>query len=311
MDVNQQTTLQNPITCVGIGLHSGKDVRLTLMPAAASHGIVFKRLDVPAEHARVPAKYNLVAETRLGTTIRNQNGVGVSTIEHLMAALWGAGVDNVLIELDGPEVPIMDGSSEPFTFMLECAGVKTLAAPRKIMKLLKTVQVSEGGSIASISPNKEGDEGTVIDITIDFNDQVIQRQTARYDFRDVSFKQALSRARTFGFEHEVDAMRKAGLALGGSLDNAIVVGKERILNEGGLRFSDEFVRHKALDCIGDLYLAGVRIDASFHFIRPGHGINNKLLRAVFADPSAYVMVHADDALQPVSASADMLAAAHA
>ena len=309
--MNQQTTLQNPVTCVGVGLHSGKQARLSVLPAPANHGVVFKRLDVSADQAQVPAKYNLVAETRLGTTIRNQFGVGVSTIEHLMAAMWGAGIDNALIELDGPEVPIMDGSSEPFTFMLECAGIKTLATPRRIMKLLKTVEVSEGGSVASVSPNTEGDEGCVIDIVIDFGDQVIRRQSARYDFRDVSFKQALSRARTFGFEHEVDAMRKAGLALGGSLDNAIVVGKERVLNEGGLRFDDEFVRHKALDCLGDLYLAGVRMDASFKFIRPGHGINNKLLRAVFADASAYVIVRADEALQPVSAAADLLVAAHA
>jgi UDP-3-O-[3-hydroxymyristoyl] N-acetylglucosamine deacetylase len=293
-NVNFQTTLQNPITCVGVGLHSGKDVRLTVMPAAAGHGIVFKRLDVTPEQALVPARYNLVAETRLGTTIRNQFGVGVSTIEHLMAALWGAGVDNALVELDGPEVPIMDGSSEPFTFMLECAGVKALAAPRRILKLLKTVEVSEGGSTASVSPNTEGDEGCVIDITIDFGDQVIRRQSARYDFRDVTFKQALSRARTFGFEHEVDAMRKSGLALGGSLDNAIVVGKDRILNEGGLRFGDEFVRHKALDCIGDLYLAGVRMDGAFRFVRPGHGINNKLLRAVFADSSSYIIQQEDE-----------------
>lgn len=285
----KQLTLANKVSCLGIGLHSGSQVSLVLHPAPANTGIVFKRLDVPAERSFVPARYDAVCETRLGTTITNAAGVTVSTIEHLMAALWGAGVDNALVELDGPEVPIMDGSSEPFTFMIECAGLKALAAPRRVLRLLKTVEVVEGSSMARIEPNLEGDEGCVMDIEIEFNNPVISHQFARYDFREVTFKQALSRARTFGFEHEVIALRKQGLALGGSLENAIVVGKDKVLNKEGLRYRDEFVRHKALDCLGDLYLAGCRIDGCFAFERPGHAINNALLRAIFADKSAYVI----------------------
>ena len=299
--VNKQTTIHNSVSCSGVGLHSGKEVRITLHPAAANYGVVFKRTDVEETHAIIPARYDLVTETRLGTTLTNKHRVGLATVEHLMAALWGAGVDNVLIEVDGPEIPIMDGSSEPFVFMLECAGVKTLSAPRCVLKLLKTVEVREGESIARVSPNVEGEEGCVLDIQIDFAHDAIRRQLASYDFRNVTFKQALSRARTFGFEHEVQALRKAGLALGGSLDNAIVVGKDGVLNKEGLRYSDEFVRHKALDCLGDLYLAGLRIDGHFDFSRPGHAINNALLRAVFADESAYSITQAGKLPKPAFA----------
>jgi UDP-3-O-[3-hydroxymyristoyl] N-acetylglucosamine deacetylase len=297
----KQTTLANKVSCVGVGLHSGSHVNLSLLPATADTGIVFRRLDVAREESLVPARYNAVCETRLGTTIKNTYGVTVATIEHLMAALWGAGVDNAIVELDGPEVPIMDGSSEPFTFMIECAGVKTLASRRQVLRVLKTVEVREGSSIARISPNTEGEAGMVLDIEIEYDSAVIPRQFARYDFRDVSFKQAISRARTFGFEHEVEAMRKHGLALGGSLDNAIVVGKEAVLNKEGLRFRDEFIRHKALDCLGDLFLAGLRIDGALGFVRPGHAINNALLRALMADPTAYVIETADALPKPIFA----------
>jgi UDP-3-O-[3-hydroxymyristoyl] N-acetylglucosamine deacetylase len=281
---------------------------MTIYPSKADTGIIFRRMDVPAEVAVVPARFDLVSETRLGTTIRNQHGITVATIEHLMAAIWGVGIDNAVIELDGPEVPIMDGSSEPFVFLLECAGLTTLAANRKVLRVLKTIEVRDGSagneSVARIQPNVEGDEGCILGIEIQFNHAVVGSQSSRYDFRDVTFKQSLSRARTFGFEHEVTAMRDMGLALGGSLDNAIVVGKDAILNPDGLRYSDEFVRHKALDCLGDLYLAGCRIDARLDFLRPGHAINNKLLRALFADESAYVMADAGaiDASIPVVAA---------
>ncbi|MFO0389743.1 MAG: UDP-3-O-acyl-N-acetylglucosamine deacetylase [Alphaproteobacteria bacterium] len=289
----KQTTLANKVSCSGIGLHTGRVVKITLYPAEPNTGVVFKRLDVEHEKSLVPARYDAVCETRLGTTIRNRSGVTVSTIEHLMAALWGAGVDNVLVELDGSEVPIMDGSSEPFTFMIECARVVQQNATRRILRVLKTVEVHEGKSTARVQPNREGDEGCVLGVEIEFDNSVISRQVLQYDFRDVTFKQTLSRARTFGFEHEVEAMRANGLALGGSLDNAIVVGKEKILNEEGLRYVDEFVRHKALDCLGDLFLAGSRIDGRFDFSRPGHGINNALLRALFADKTAYAITSAD------------------
>lgn len=285
----RQTTLSHKVSCRGVGLHSGSQVTMTVYPAEAGTGIVFKRLDVPAAQALVPARYDAVCDTRLGTTIRNRHGVTVSTIEHLMAAFWGTGIDNAIVELDGPEVPIMDGSSEPFVFMLECARVIETAAPRRVLRVLRPVEVREGDSVARVEPNREGDEGCTIGIEIQFNNPAIGRQTSHYDFREITFKQTLSRARTFGFEHEVTALREMGLALGGSLDNAIVVGQDRILNEEGLRYNDEFVRHKALDCVGDLYLAGCRIDARFTFLRPGHSINNHLLRALFADESAYIV----------------------
>lgn len=292
MTTIKQTTLGNKVSCSGIGLHSGSQVNMTIYPANADTGIVFKRLDVPSDVAAIPAQYDLVCETRLGTTLRNRHGIAVATVEHLMAALWGVGIDNAVVELDGPEVPIMDGSSEPFVFMLECAGVVPLAAPRKVLRVLKTVEVRDGESVARVQPNVEGDEGCTLGIEIEFNSPLIRQQSSQYDFREVTFKQTLSRARTFGFEHEVAALRTMGLALGGSLDNAIVVGKDAILNHEGLRYSDEFVRHKALDCLGDLYLAGCRIDARFEFLRPGHAINNKLLRSLFADENAFVMTEA-------------------
>lgn len=292
---SRQTTLGNKVSCKGVGLHSGAQVVMTIIPAPAGSGIVFKRLDVPAAQAFVPARFDAVCETNLGTTICNEHGIKVSTIEHLMAAIWGVGIDNALIELDGPEVPIMDGSSEPFVFMLECAGVITLTAPRRVLRVLKTVEVHDGDSYARISPNKEGDVGMLLNIEIEFNHSLIGKQTAQYDFRDVTFKQSVSRARTFGFEHEVTALRSMGLALGGSLDNAVVVGKDKILNQDGLRYDNEFVRHKALDCVGDLFLAGARIDGAVSVSRSGHAINNSLLRALFADDSAYVIESEDEA----------------
>lgn len=286
----QQTTIRTPVELAGIGLHSGSVVRLRLTPAAANTGIVFHRLDVEPARSMVEAKYDFVVDTRLGTTIANKYGVTVSTIEHLMAALWGAGIDNVLVELDAPEVPIVDGSSEPFVELLTQAGVTRLSAPRKIIRILKDVHVADGASTASISANRDGDEGLVIDITVDYDNKVIGRQNALYDLRETGFNQLLSNARTFGFEYEVEAMRKAGLALGGSLENAIVVGETKVLNEEGLRSSDEFIRHKALDCVGDFFLAGLRIDGRVTTTRPGHGINNKLMRALLADPAAYEIV---------------------
>lgn len=308
---SMQTTLSNKVSCSGVGLHSGRPVEMAIYPAPAGTGIVFKRLDVAAEHALVAARYDLVGETRLGTTIQNRHGVSVSTIEHLMAAFWGAGIDNAVVELTGPEVPIMDGSSEPFLFMLECARVITLSEPRQMLRILKRVEVREGDSIASVGPAGFGEEGCTLAIEIQFNSKVIDRQAAFYDFREMNFKQSLSRARTFGFEHEVKALRQMGLALGGSLENAILVGNEGVLNEEGLRYADEFVRHKALDCIGDLFLAGYRIDGHFSFFRPGHAINNALLRAVFADESAYVIGQAAGLCAAPAAYGSMPLAAYA
>jgi UDP-3-O-[3-hydroxymyristoyl] N-acetylglucosamine deacetylase len=298
--MQHQTTLRQPVSFSGIGLHSGRTVSMRLLPAEADTGIRFKRTNIKGKGAIVPARYDLVTDTRLGTTITNKYGVSVSTIEHLMAALYGAGLDNALIEIDAAEVPIMDGSSEPFMQPLEAAGLTRLSAPRRYIRILASVTAEEGQSFASVEPFEGEDYGSSLDVTINFPHKLINCQRAVYDFSPSHFRDSLSRARTFGFAHEVAYLQSQGLARGGSLENAIVVGEDRILNEGGLRYSDEFIRHKALDCVGDLFLAGHRIEGQFTFMRPGHGINNKLLRALFADPSAWCLVSADE--QPAFAT---------
>lgn len=283
-----QTTLAGKISCSGKGLHSGKTVRMTLYPAEADTGIQFVRLDEAEEKSVVAARYNHVTHTMLGTTITNEYGVSVSTIEHLMAALWGMGVDNVIVALDAPEVPIMDGSSEPFIFLLECAGIKQMKVRRDTLEVLKTVTVREGHSSISISPF----DGFRLDIAIDYPDTAIPRQHAVYDFGQQDFKSALCRARTFGFISDVEQLQAQGLALGGSLDNAIVLSDKAVINPEGLRFNDEFVRHKALDLVGDFYLSGLKIRGAVTASRPGHGINNRLLRTLFADRSAWRLASA-------------------
>jgi len=294
-----QTTIAGKISCSGVGLHSGKTVNMKLYPAEADTGVQFIRLDVEEDKSVVSAHYLNVTGTMLGTTIANEHGVSISTIEHLMAALWGMGVDNVIVALDGTEVPIMDGSSEPFVFLIECAGVKKLEAHRDIIEVIKPITVKEGNSSASISPF----DGFTLRITIDYPDTAIPRQQALYDFGSQSFKNALCRARTFGFASDVEKLQAQGLARGGSLDNAIVISDQKVLNEGGLRYNDEFVRHKALDCVGDFFLSGLRIRGSVVTSRPGHGINNKLLRSFFADKKAWrltssVHVQQDTAFVP-------------
>ncbi|MES2984061.1 MAG: UDP-3-O-acyl-N-acetylglucosamine deacetylase [Pseudomonadota bacterium] len=278
-----QHTVAAEVSCVGVSLHSGDMVNMVIRPAGPHTGIVFVRKDIDSPTNSIHATFDAVMETTLGTTIANKHGVSVSTIEHLMAALWGADIDNARIELDGPEVPIMDGSSEPFIFLLDCAGRVQQRALRRIVQVLKEVSVVEGGSVATIKPS----EGFVLEVEIAFNHPLIASQKARYDFSETTFKQSLARARTFGFARDVEKMRSMGLALGGSLHNAIVVGENDILNEGGLRYADEFVRHKALDCVGDYFLAGAVIRGEVVTRRPGHGVNNKLLRALFADASNY------------------------
>jgi UDP-3-O-[3-hydroxymyristoyl] N-acetylglucosamine deacetylase len=293
---SHQTTLAGPITCSGIGLHSGRSVNVTLLPADADTGIQFVRLDVAENHSVIPAYYLNVSDTMLGTTIKNAYGVTVSTIEHLMAALWGAGIDNAIITLDGPEVPIMDGSSEPFVFLIECAGIKTLETPRDTLEVLKKISIKDGESTASIRPF----DGFLLDIGIEYPHTAIPRQRAVYDFSNQSFKHVLCRARTFGFAADVEKLQSMGLARGGSLENAIVIGETKILNEEGLRYNDEFVRHKALDCVGDYFLSGLRMRGAVSTIRPGHGINNKLLRALFADRSAWRLVSRAYAAMPMT-----------
>ena len=301
----RQQTLKNSIYCSGTGLHSGAKVAMSLHPAAPDTGILFRRSDIEGETALIPGRYNLVSDTRLCTTLTNEAGVSVSTVEHLMAALAGCGVDNAIVEINGPELPIMDGSSEPFVFLIDCAGVVAQDAARKAIRILKPVGIAEGASSARIEPWA----GSSINIELDFETKVIGRQSLFVDMLANGFREDLSRARTFGFLHEVEALQAAGLARGGSMENAVVISGDTVLNEGGLRFENECVRHKALDCVGDLYLAGAVLIGHFHGVRPGHGINNKLLRALLADETAWEFVDMDTALDEIAESQKELVSA--
>jgi UDP-3-O-[3-hydroxymyristoyl] N-acetylglucosamine deacetylase len=286
-----QHTLKNSIYCSGTGLHSGARVALSLHPAEPDTGIVFRRADIGGPDAEISARYDQVSDTRLCTTVTNDAGVSVSTVEHLMAALAGCRLDNVIVEINGPELPIMDGSAEPFVFLIDCAGVVAQDTPRRAIRVLKPVDVADGISSARVEPWA----GSTINIELEFDTAVIGRRSMFFDMLSDSFRGDLSRARTFGFLHEVEALQAAGLARGGSMENAVVISGDTVLNEGGLRFDDECARHKALDCVGDLYLAGAPIIGHFHGIRPGHAINNQLLRCLFADQSAWESVDMDEA----------------
>ena len=284
---SSQKTTNSKISCSGVGLHSGVDIFLKLCPAPCDSGIVFKRVDVDADKSEIKAHYKNVVATNLGTTIANEFGVKVSTIEHLMAAIWGCGIDNLIVEVNGPEVPIMDGSSEPFVFLIECAGINTQDKPRKLIEVMKNVKIEEqNAKMVEVSPSKE----FAIDLHIDFDHKQVQQQTFDYTSTFASFKNDLCRARTFGFKHEIDQLHKMDLAKGGSLDNAILVDENGIVNKEGLRYNNEFVRHKTLDFIGDIYLAGYFIIGHFKASKPGHGINNKMLHALLADETAWRLI---------------------
>ena len=287
-----QRTLKSAIHCKGVGLHSGAPINMTLLPADADTGIRFRRVDLKNGAREIQARYDLVTDTRMCTTITNEHGGSVATIEHLMAALAGCGVDNVVVELDGPEVPVMDGSSEPFVFLIDCAGTVEQAVERRVIRVKRAVTVTHGASTATLEPG----ERFTMAMGIDFDSKAIGRQEISLEVSDLTFKRELSQARTFGFLHEVEAMRAAGLARGGSLDNAVVIDGEEVMNAEGLRYDDEFVRHKALDCVGDLALAGGPILGHFKGTRPGHAINNELLRAVFADKDNFEIVSASEVL---------------
>lgn len=280
--VNQRT-LKSSISCTGVALHSGHKVSMTLSPAAIDTGIVFKRTDVAGAGAVIHATWDRVVDTRMCTTLGNEDAVMIGTVEHLMAALSGCGIDNAVVEVNGPEVPIMDGSAGPFVFLVECAGIAVQEAPRRVIRVLKPVTVGENGHTATLAPSG----GFSLSFEIDFENGAVSRQALSVGLVNGTFKKELARARTFGFLHEVEQLWAAGLARGGSLDNAVVISGEKVLNEDGLRFDDEFVRHKVLDAVGDLYLAGAQIIGHFHGVRSGHATNNKLLRALFADPDAW------------------------
>lgn len=274
MTIISQKTINSEISCSGIGIHSGNKVKMTLKPAPINSGITFKRTDVERSKAFVKANYKNVTETNLGTTIENEFNTKISTIEHFLAAIWGCNVDNLLIELDNQEIPIMDGSSEPFVFLLECAGIVNQDAPKKFIEITKKVQVQDGDKYVEVSPEKEFS----IDLEIDFAHPQIKQQKFFYHSNFSSFKNDICRARTFGFKHEIEYLNKIGLAKGGSLSNAILVDENGVVNKEGLRYQNEFARHKLLDFIGDIFLAQHHIIGHFKAFKSGHNLNNKMLR---------------------------------
>ena len=277
-----QKTLKEKIECRGVGLHSGAPATLTLHPAGIGHGIVFRRTDVAETDSVIPARWDLVVDTKLCTRLANESGVSVSTVEHLMAALAGSEIDNVLIDIDGPEVPIMDGSSQPFVTLIKCAGIADQEAPRRALRILRPVEIDDGVRRIRLSPS----DHLSIAFEIEFDSPAITEKHLDVKLVNGTFNDTISGARTFGFAEDIDRLRSIGLARGGSLDNAVVVDGGRILNDGGLRFDDEFVRHKVLDCVGDLYLGGAPILGRVEAVRSGHQMNNDILRALFSEDGA-------------------------
>jgi UDP-3-O-[3-hydroxymyristoyl] N-acetylglucosamine deacetylase len=301
----RQRTLKNVIRATGIGLHTGEKVYLTLRPAAVDTGIVFRRVDVdpPVE---IPARAENVGDTTLSTSLVC-GGARVATVEHLLSALAGLGIDNAYVDVSAPEVPIMDGSAGPFVFLVQSAGVEDQNAPKRFIRIKKRVQVEDGDKWARFDPF----EGFKVSFAIEFDHPVFKNrcQEAVVDFSTTSFVKEVSRARTFGFMRDIELLREKRLALGGSLDNAVVVDDYRVLNEDGLRYDDEFVKHKVLDAIGDLYLLGRSLIGAFSGYKSGHALNNRLLRALMADESAWELVTFEDAthapilfMQPMPAS---------
>jgi UDP-3-O-[3-hydroxymyristoyl] N-acetylglucosamine deacetylase len=278
-----QHTLRAPALFAGVGVHTGAYTRVAVRPAPARSGVVFVRTDVTDRDNRVPATGEAVCKTQLGTVIGNAAGVTVSTIEHLMAALVMTGIDNAVIEVDGPEMPIMDGSSLPFLQVLDRAGKRGQEAPRRFIEILETIEVVDGDKRAALMPSDRFE----VAFAIQFPSAVIGRQAVDLAMDEAAFRRELADCRTFGFLHEVEALRAMGLARGGSMENAVVIEGDRVLNPEGLRRPDEFVRHKALDAIGDLYVLGAPIVGRFEGELAGHGINNQLVRALLARPCAW------------------------
>lgn len=287
----EQQTLSRAITFTGTGLHSGAEITMTLRPAGIDAGICFVRTDVSDRDSHIPALWDRVVDTRMCTVIGNEAGVTVGTIEHLMAALRGCHIDNVTIELDGPEVPVMDGSSAPFVEKIKEAGISKQKAPRLALKILKTVGLEKDGKRVALSPA----EDSVFAGEIEFDHPSIGRQSCVMRLADEGFIDELADARTFGFVHEAEALRKMGLGLGGSLDNAVILDQKKILNKDGLRRNDEFIRHKLLDAVGDLFLAGAPILGRYDGYKGGHALNNELLHKLFVTPGAWTIVKMEQA----------------
>ena len=301
----RQRTLKNTIRATGVGLHSGKKVYLTLKPAPIDSGIVFVRTDLEPS-VEIVARAENVGETLLSTTLV-KNGVKVATVEHLLSAMAGLGIDNCRIELSSEEVPIMDGSAGPFVFLIQSAGIQEQDAAKKFIRITREVTVEEDGKIATFVPF----EGFKVGFAIDFDHPVFKdrAQQASIDFSSTSFVKEVSRARTFGFMRDIERLRAMNLALGGSVENAIVVDENKVLNEDGLRYDDEFVKHKILDAIGDLYLLGNSLIGEFKGFKSGHDLNNKLLRKLIKETDAWeVQTFEDASTAPISYMKPVLAA---
>lgn len=284
-----QATLAAPARISGVGVHTGRTVTALLRPAPAGSGIRFVRTDLGTGRGSVPASWRNVVDTRLSTVLANQHGARVGTVEHLLAALRADGIDNLVVELDAPEVPILDGSALPWIALLRDTGLRRQPAVRQVLRVLEPVEVDQGERRIRLLPAAEGR----FSIGIDFTHPAIGRQQAQCTLEAGDFASAIAPARTFGFLHEIAALHAQGLARGGSMDNAVVLGESGVLNPGGLRFEDEFARHKLLDCVGDLYLAGAPIQGHVIASRPGHALNLALLQALFAAPQAFEKVPAD------------------
>ena len=287
----RQRTLKNVIRATGVGLHTGEKVYLTLRPAAADSGIIFRRVDLD-EPVEIPAIPENVGDTTLSTTLI-KDGVRISTVEHLLSAMAGLGIDNAYVDLNAAEVPIMDGSAGPFVFLIQSAGIEEQNAPKRFIRIKKSVRVEDGDKWVTFEPF----DGFKVAFTIDFDHPAFKdgSQIAEVDFSTTSFVREVSRARTFGFMNQIEQLRANNLALGGSLDNAVVVDDYRVLNEDGLRYVDEFVKHKILDSIGDLYLLGHSLIGAFSGHKSGHALNNQLLRALLAEEDAWEEVTFEDA----------------
>jgi UDP-3-O-[3-hydroxymyristoyl] N-acetylglucosamine deacetylase len=299
----KQRTLKSLIRASGVGLHTGQKVRIVLRPAPPDSGVVFRRIDLAAP-ADIPARAELVGEARLASTLV-KDGVKVHTVEHLMSALSGLGVDNVFVDLDAPELPIMDGSASPYALLIQQAGLEEQAAAKKFLKVKKVVEVRDGDKWARLEPYS----GFKLAFSIEFRHPAIERstQSVSVDFAETSYLKEIARARTFGFMHEVEELKDSGLALGGGLDNAIMLDDQGVLNSGGLRFADEFIRHKLLDAIGDLYLLGRPLLGAFSAHKSGHALNNRLVRAVLADAAALEIVVFERAEEAPAGVARLLA----
>ena len=285
-----QRTLKNSIRATGVGLHTGAKIYLTLRPAPVDTGIVFQRTDLDPV-VDIPAAPANVSDTRLSTTLEQGDGVKISTVEHLMSAFAGLGIDNAYVEVSAPEVPIMDGSAAPFVFLLQSAGIREQSKPKQFIRIKKPLRITDGDKWARFEPF----HGFKVSFSIDFDHPILQNSTqvASVDFSTTSFVKEVSRARTFGFMEDLEELRDVGLAQGGSFDNAIVMDSFHILNDDGLRYEDEFVKHKVLDAIGDLYLLGHPLIGEFSAHKSGHALNNRLLRRLLADRSAWELISFD------------------